>query len=156
MTLKGKTLAAVCAVVVTMGGLAFAGKGAKAMKKDVVQPAASLKWADGPAKGVHVAALWGDMSKGGPYGVLLKFDAGLMHPLHSHTQNLKIVVISGTLVHKPEGGSENQLGPGSYLMQAGGSKHVSGCMAGTECEFFMSSADKFDMNMAEGAPPAKP
>lgn len=40
----------------------------------MVWPAESIKWADGPAKGVKTAELWGGMTKGGPYGALLKFD----------------------------------------------------------------------------------
>jgi len=115
-----------------------------AASQDVVWPAESLKWEDGPVKGTHVAKLWGDWTKGGPYGVLVKFDAGLMHPLHRHSNTLKIVVLKGTFVHQPEGGAETKLGPGSYLLQAGGKNHVSGCSAEAECEFFMSSGDKFN------------
>lgn len=120
-------------------------------KKDTVWPADAIKWEDGPLKGSHVAKLWGDWMKGGPYGVLVKFDAGLMNPLHKHTRDLKIVVVSGTFVHQPKGGEEARLGPGSYLMQAGGQWHISGCAAGAECEFFMTSSDKFDMTPAEPA-----
>jgi quercetin dioxygenase-like cupin family protein len=74
-----------------------------------------------------------------------------MHALHKHSQDLKIVVLSGTFIHKPENGPEVRLGPGSYLMQAGGTNHVSGCAAGAECTFFMTSADKFDMIFAQAA-----
>jgi len=112
--------------------------------QDVVWPAESLKWEDGPVKGTHIAKLWGDRTAGGPYGVLVKFDAGLMHPLHRHSNTLKIVVLKGTFVHQPEGGAETKLGPGSYLLQAGGKNHISGCSAEAECEFFMSSGDKFN------------
>lgn len=120
-------------------------KAAKAAKADVMWPADAIKWEDGPAKGTHVAKLWGDWQKGGPYGVLIKFDAGVMHPLHHHTQSLRIVVISGTFIHQPEGGEEARFGPGSYVMQMGGRNHVSGCSPEAECEFFMSANNKFDM-----------
>jgi anti-sigma factor ChrR (cupin superfamily) len=116
-----------------------------ASSKDVIWPADAIKWEAGPLPGVHVAKLWGDWMKGGPYGVLVKFDAGVMNPLHKHTRTLKIVVISGTFVHQPKGGTETKLGPGSYLLQAGGTWHVSGCAAGADCEFFMTSSDKFDL-----------
>jgi hypothetical protein len=118
---------------------------AKMSAQDVIWPAENVKWEDGPVKGTHVAKLWGDWTKGGPYGVLIKFDAGVMHPLHHHSRTLKIVVISGTFVHHPDGGTETKLGPGSYLVQAANRKHVSGCAAGAECEFFMTSTDKFDL-----------
>lgn len=126
-----------------------------AAKKDTIWPAEAIKWEEGPAKGVKVANLWGDMKKGGSYGALLKFDAGLMHPMHWHSQTLKIVVISGTFVHQPAGGTETKLGPGSYLLQAGKGKHTSGCAAGAECTFFMTSSDKFDMLMREDKPVEK-
>jgi len=139
--LIGMTLALL--FLVTAVGMPAAKKSSPA--KDVIWPADNVKWEAGPLPGTHVAKLWGDWMKGGPYGVLVKFEAGLMNPLHKHTQSLKIVVISGTFVHQPEGGTETRLGPGSYLMQAGGRNHISGCAAGAECEFFMTSSDKFDL-----------
>ncbi|MEK6372115.1 MAG: DUF4437 domain-containing protein [Acidobacteriota bacterium] len=147
-------VAAAAVLVFTMSAVAMAAKSGKTVKKDVVWPADAIKWEAGPLEGTHVAKLWGDWMKGGPYGVLVKFDAGIMNPLHKHTQSLKIVVVSGTFVHQPAGGVETKLGPGSYLMQAAGKNHVSGCAAGADCEFFMTAADKFDLILAE-APPAE-
>lgn len=126
-------------------GLALAAGDGKALRKDTISPAESIKWESGPRPGIQVAKLWGDWMKGGPYGVLVKFNAGLMNPLHKHTHDLKIVVISGTFVHTPEGGTESRLGPGSYLVQVGGTNHVSGCAPGADCEFFMASSGKFDL-----------
>lgn len=143
-------LALAAALLVGLGGLAAAG----GKSKDVVWPAEAITWVDGPAAGVKVATLWGTMDKGGPYGALLRFDAGIMHPLHWHSQTLKIVIISGTFVHQSEGGVETKLGPGSYLLQAAKGKHISGCAAGAPCLFFMTSGDKFDMT-AVGAPAEK-
>jgi quercetin dioxygenase-like cupin family protein len=118
---------------------------------DDVRPAAKLAWKAGPAKGTQIAVLWGSLDQGGPYGAMIKFDAGLMHPLHSHSKDLKLVVLSGTFIHQPKGGKASKLGPGSYLLQKGGRKHVSGCAPGAPCQFFMSSDDKFDMIPAEPA-----
>ncbi len=142
--MRNLKLVAIAAALLGLGALAQA---AKEAKKDVVWPSDAIKWEKGPAEGTRVAKLWGEMDKGA-YGVLIKFDDGLLHPLHSHTQDLKIVVISGTFVHTPEGGTETKLGPGSYLLQRGGAKHVSGCAKGSECEFMMISGGKFDMTMA--------
>ena len=139
-------------LVLSMSVIALSGK---TPRKDVVWEAGAIKWEDGPMKGVRVAKLWGDWLKGGPYGVLVKFDAGLMNPLHKHTQSLKIVVVSGTFVHQPAGGAETKLGPGSYLVQAGGLNHISGCAPGAECEFFLTAADKFDLIPAKAEPAEK-
>ncbi|WP_342120215.1 DUF4437 domain-containing protein [Pseudoduganella sp. OTU4001] len=113
-------------------------------KQDVIWPADAIKWEAGPLPGTKLATLWGDPKKGGNFGMLVKFDAGVMHPLHHHTHNLKLTIITGTLIHKTESGAESKVGPGSYLMQAGGNKHISGCMAGAECQFLVVSDGKFD------------
>lgn len=156
MTKHRQWIAAAAAVLATALIVPTAAAGAaKGAKPDVVWPAEGIKWEDGPTKGTHVAKLWGDMGKGGPYGVLVKFDAGVMHPLHKHTHSLKIVVISGTFVHQPEGGTETKLGTGSYLLQRGGRNHASGCAPGADCEFFMTSSDKFDLTPVEAPAPAK-
>ena len=112
--------------------------------EDMVWPAESVKWEPGPLPGTKVAKLWGDWMKG-PYGVMVKFDAGQINALQHHTRALKIVIISGTFTLQTDGAPETKLGPGSYLMQAAGKKHVSGCAAGAECTFFMTSDGKFDL-----------
>ncbi|XLZ68310.1 DUF4437 domain-containing protein [Massilia sp. SR12] len=113
-------------------------------KQDVIWPAEAIKWEAGPIAGTKLATLWGDSKKSGNFGMLVKFDAGVMHPLHHHTHALKLVIVTGTLIHKTESGTESKLGPGSYLLQAGGAKHISGCAAGAECQFIMTSDGKFD------------
>ena len=135
---RWKILLAVTAVLLLASSVSAA-------SKEVVWPADAIKWEPGPLPGVHVAKLWGDWQKGGPYGVLVKFDAGHMNDLHKHTQTLKIVTIAGTFVYQPKDGKESKIGPGSYLVQPGGKWHISGCAAGADCEFFMTSADKFDL-----------
>lgn len=154
MTHRACIQLAAAAALLCIAGPAGAQEKAKAKgpAKDVVWPAEAIKWEPGPAQGTQVAKLWGDMAKGGAYGVFIKFDAGVMHPLHWHTQTLKIVVLSGTFVHQPEGGTETRLGPGSYLLQAGGRKHVSGASKEGPCTFFMTSTGAFDMKVAEAKP----
>src|SRR2546429_3757200 len=99
---NSKVLAAFMAgaALFAASGLAQAAKGSpaakarRAAKKDVIKPADAMKWEDAPVKGAHVVKLKGDWLKGGPYEVLVKFDAGLTNPLHHHSQDLKIVVVS--------------------------------------------------------------
>jgi len=119
----------------------------------VIVPAADLKWTDldPSAPGVKSADVWGDHTKGA-FGGFTKFPAGFVAPLHTHTNAMKIAVISGTFIHTPEGKPEVRLGPGSYLMQAGGSyKHTTACDKASECLFFIQSDGKFDLIPAEGA-----
>jgi len=141
---QARTVLAVALVLVCAGSIsAFASSHTE--MKNVVWPSGAIQWEDGPVPGTKVAKLWGDWMKGGPYGALIKFAPGTMHPVHYHTQTVRIVVLSGTFVFKPEGGEETKLGPGSYLLQAGGKNHVSGCTSDAECEFFMTAQDKFDL-----------
>src|SRR4249920_1395040 len=85
--------------------------------KPVILPAADVKWVDAPnaPAGVKQAVLWGDPAKG-RFGVLEKFPAGFSAPLHSHSATLRLVIISGTVIHGPEGKPEVRLAAGSYLV----------------------------------------
>jgi anti-sigma factor ChrR (cupin superfamily) len=126
----------------------------KAAKAPVMVPAADLKWTDldpTTAPGVKSADVWGDHTKGG-YGGFTKFPAGFVAPLHTHTNDMKIVVISGTFISTPEGKPEVRLGPGSYLMQPGGNyRHTTACDKASECLFFIESTGKFDLKPVEAA-----
>ncbi len=116
--------------------------------KAVIMPAGGLKWTDldpSGAPGVKIADLWGNHTKGA-FGAFTKFPAGFLAPLHTHTNALKVVVVSGTFIHGPEGKPEVRLGPGSYLMQPGGNyRHTTTCDKASECLFFMESKGAFDL-----------
>jgi beta-alanine degradation protein BauB len=115
------------------------------MKGTTIWPMADLKWSELPnSGGVMRAALWGDPDKGA-YGALYKFPAGATFPSHWHTNSMKVVVISGTWLYTPEGGTEHKLGPGSYLAYGPKDRHVSGPGDNAECIFFIEQPGKFDM-----------
>ncbi len=120
----------------------------------VVMPAGDLKWADldpTGAPGVKIADVWGDHAKGA-FGAFTKFPAGFAAPLHTHTNDFKIVVVSGTFIQVPEGKPEFRLGPGSYLMQPGGNyKHTTSCDKASDCVFFLQSSGKFDLKPVQAA-----
>jgi|SRR5713101_9274281 len=147
------------AVLAQGSGEAKAKKAPKAAApKAVIWPADGLKWADltGGPPGIKIVDLWGDHTKGA-YGALTKFPAGFAAPLHTHTSGYRIVVVSGTFIHGPEGKPETRLGPGSYLYQPGGNyRHTTACDKASECIIFGESAGKFDIKMVEEAKaPAK-
>ena len=114
----------------------------------VFMPASGVQWTDLDPKGapgVKIADVWGDHTKGA-YGAFLKFPAGFVAPLHTHTNAIKIVVLSGTYMQTPDGKAEARLGPGSYAFQPGGNyKHISACDKASECELFIQSTGKFDL-----------
>ena len=112
----------------------------------VVMPANDVTWTDlGPgAPGVKIANLWGDYAKGA-YGALLKLPAGFAAPLHTHTHDMKVVIVSGTYIQVPEGKPEFRLGPASYFMQPGGNyRHTTTCDMASDCVLFIESKGKFD------------
>jgi hypothetical protein len=114
----------------------------------VLRPAADLNWTDldpTGAPGVKVATLWGNIAKG-PFGAFFKLPAGFVAPLHTHTNDLKVVIVSGTYIQAPEGKPEFRLGPGSYFMQPGGNyRHVTSCGADADCVFYVEGKGKFDL-----------
>ena len=66
------------------------------------------------APGVKKKILWGNHDKG-PYGAFTKFDPGLTNPLHTHTNEVRIVVLKGAYIYKPQNGNERRVGVGSYF-----------------------------------------
>jgi quercetin dioxygenase-like cupin family protein len=133
------------------------GEKAKAAPKSsaatpVFIPAASVKSTDldpGAAPGIQIADLWGDHARGA-YGAFVKFPAGFLSPLHTHTHAIRIVVVSGTYTQTPEGKAQQRLGPGSYAFQPGGNyKHVSGCDKASDCVLFIESSGAFDLKPVE-------
>ncbi|MCA1583183.1 MAG: DUF4437 domain-containing protein, partial [Acidobacteria bacterium] len=87
----------------------------------VVMPAGDLKWANLDPKGapgVKIADLWGNHATGA-FGAFIQLPAGFSVPLHTHTSDYRVVIVSGTYIQAPEGKPEFRLGPGSYFMQPG-------------------------------------
>lgn len=115
---------------------------------------ADVNWvADPEGSGIKMALLWGDPKKGA-YGGFLKFPAGWQAPLHHHTYENKGVVLAGTLVVTPEGGTPKEMGPNSYLVVPGGLKHTTACKAGADCVIFGEQPGADDI-VFEGPPPSK-
>jgi anti-sigma factor ChrR (cupin superfamily) len=116
--------------------------------------AADLKWVDldpTGAPGVKVADLWGDHTKGA-FGAMFKLPAGFAAPLHTHTHDMKLVIVSGSYLQAPEGKAEFALGPGSFLLQPGGNyRHTTRCDKAADCVFFVTSNGAFDLLPAHPA-----
>jgi anti-sigma factor ChrR (cupin superfamily) len=159
------TLATICALpaaaALAQGAAETKAKSAAkpAASRLVVMPAGDVKWTDldPGAPGVKVADLWGDHAKGA-YGALFKLPAGFAAPLHTHTHDMKVVIVSGTYIQAPEGKPEFRLEPGSYFMQPGGDyRHTTTCGQGSDCVFFVESKGPFDLKPAAASskPPAK-
>lgn len=114
-------------------------------KDAVLLTPSELKWVEQPnAKGVQMAALWGD-SKKGAHGTFAKFAGGTEIPLHTHTATGRSVVVSGTIVSTPQGHQAKELPPGSYFSIPGGLPHVTACKAGSDCVIYSQWLGAFDL-----------
>ncbi len=112
----------------------------------VVLAKADLKWTVGGA-GIASAPVSGDMAKG-PCRFFLKYPAGLVTPMHHHTANHHVTVISGTIT-LTVGGKEHRLGPGSYFMLADRAAHVARVEGGEDAVFFIQAEGPWDVVMAK-------
>jgi quercetin dioxygenase-like cupin family protein len=93
-------------------------------------------------RGVSMAAIWGDPDKGA-HATFSKFPPGYDAGMHTHTNDISIVVIKGAYLYKDEAG-EKRVGPGDFLRVPGGHKHWSGGDKTEGALFYESSREKFD------------
>ena len=117
---------------------------AHAADNAVLIPAGDLKWQDVPnAKGVQIAAVQGDPSKGASH-FFLKFAQGFSAPVHHHSSNHYVTVVSGTLVLTVDG-KDHKLPVGSYVAFTGKKPHATKCEAGADCVLAMDVRGKWDV-----------
>ena len=116
---------------------------------------ADLKWVELPErKGMQFALLSGD-PKIGAYTQIRKVPAGTDNPLHSHSSEIKNVIISGVWYTGVEAASAKDFGPGSVIIMPADWVHVSGCRAGSDCVFYQEGKGKFDFKPAAEQPRSK-
>ena len=119
-----------------------------------LMPAGSLKWSDVPGfPGVKITALQGNPDKGAHHS-MLKLPGGFAAPLHHHTPDHYVTVVSGTLVLTVDG-KETKLPPGSYFSFVGKKQHITKCESGADCVLSVDSRGKWDVLPEDGKPAAK-
>ena len=122
-------------------------------KSSVNIPATQVKFGTtGVSDGVHgellAGPVYGNLSKG-PHGTFIRMPAGFVSHTHTHTGDYWGIVISGVGANGLPGSADVQLPAGSYWYQKGGEAHVTKCLSGSECLFFISQDTPFDY-VAEG------
>lgn len=115
--------------------------------KSIVLSKADLKWKAMGNAGVAAALVSGDMEKG-PSRFFLKYPAGLVTPLHHHTANHHVTVVSGSLT-LTVGGKEHRLGPGAYFMLADRAAHIAKVEGTEEAVMFVQAEAAWDVVMAK-------
>ena len=114
-----------------------------------------MKWVElAERKGMQFAILSGD-PKTGSYTQMRKVPAGTDNPLHSHSSELKNVIISGVWYTGPDAASAKDFGPGSVVIMPADWVHVSGCRAGSDCVFYQEGKGKFDFKPVAGQPASR-
>ena len=118
-------------------------------KVPLMMSLAELNWVELPErKGMQFALLSGDARKG-EYTQMRKVPAGTDNPLHTHSSEIKNVVISGVWYTGVDAASAKDFGPGSIVMMPANWVHVSGCRAGSDCVFYQEGKGTFDFRPAE-------
>jgi len=112
------------------------------MKNVIYVAAANATFKPTPMGAVSMAALWGDMDKG-PHATFTKFAPGYDAGMHTHTNDVWIVVIKGAYLYKDEAG-EKRVGPGDFLRVPGDHKHWSGGDKTEGALFYEEGSGKFD------------
>jgi mannose-6-phosphate isomerase-like protein (cupin superfamily) len=93
--------------------------------------------------GTSMAAIWGDANTGA-HGTFTKFVPGFDAGMHTHTNDVWIVVVKGAYLYKDDAG-EKRVGPGDFIRVPGGKKHWSGGDAKQGALFYEESSGKFDL-----------
>jgi quercetin dioxygenase-like cupin family protein len=123
----------------------------KSVESPLMMSLADLKWTALPErKGMQFAVLSGDPARG-EYTQMRKVPAGTDNPLHSHSSEIKNVIISGVWYTGAEAASAKDFGPGSIIIMPANWVHVSGCRAGNDCVFYQEGKNKFDFKAATDA-----
>jgi len=94
-------------------------------------PVDSIKWVSVRA-GQDASVLWGD-PRIGTYGRFNRFAAGFEDRSHYHSRDLRVVIISGTMIVRVATGASQEAGPGSFIMIPGGTPHTHSCKSGAAC-----------------------
>lgn len=116
-----------------------------------VPDSATLKWQDVPGTqgAVSYANVEGDLFGKGPYSAYVKFRKGTDNGLHSHSQTLPTVVLSGTFYAVIDG-KRVEYPAGAYYKLPANLVHESGCTAAADCLLFQYQADAFDLKPVKG------
>jgi quercetin dioxygenase-like cupin family protein len=93
--------------------------------------------------GVSKSVLWGNDQKG-PYGAFTKFAPKVDNGMHTHTNDVWLVVLKGVYLYKDDSG-EKRVKPGEFMRIPGKLKHWSGGDAKEGALFYEESSGKFDL-----------
>lgn len=147
-----KIITSVAAATLLVAGIAYKATTHSAAQESSKTPLmlsfTDLKWTElAERKGMQFALISGDPTTGA-YTQMRKVPAGTDNPLHSHSSEIKNVIISGVWYTGTGKAAARDFGPGSVVMMPADWVHVSGCRAGSDCLFYQEGEGKFDFKPA--------
>lgn len=125
-------------VAFVAGSLNVAGDG-----KAVVAPKRDLKWVDQGMAGISAATVDGDMKEGSSH-FFLKYPAGLVTPVHHHSPDHYVTVMSGNLVLVVDG-KDHPVPPGSFFALTGKEPHAARCEGKEDCVMLVDARGPWDV-----------
>jgi quercetin dioxygenase-like cupin family protein len=140
---KSLVVSGVAALIIAVTSVGAVQAQKESSKKSVLYVSADhAKFDRAPAVGVSMAVVWGDPDKGA-HGTLTKFVPGYDAGMHTHTNDVTVVVIKGAYLYKDDAG-EKRVGPGDFIRIPGGHKHWSGGDKKDGALFYEEGSGKFD------------
>jgi quercetin dioxygenase-like cupin family protein len=121
----------------------------------VMQSPADLDWVDSPVlPGARQAVLWGNPAQSA-YGLLRRLPAGAALPWHTHTQDSRAVIVSGTLKAEAEDAPPREMGAGAHIFIPGGRRHRVTCSPAADCLYLEQQPGAADFHPVDAPAPRK-
>jgi len=135
----------IVAAIAVLLACSFMWAQARKGKQVLFVSADQAKFQDAPNSNgrVSMAPVWGK-AETGAHATFTKFSPGYDAGMHTHTNDVSVVVIKGAYLYKDEAG-EKRVGPGEFLRVPGGHKHWSGGDKNEGALFYEESPGKFDL-----------
>jgi quercetin dioxygenase-like cupin family protein len=141
---KSLVVSGVAALIIAAASLGVVQAQKESSKKSVTYVASEhAKFTKSPKPGSSMAVVWGDPDKGA-HGTFTKFVPGYDAGMHTHTNDVSLVVIKGAYLYKDDAG-EKRVGPGDFIKIPGGHKHWSGGDKTEGALFYEEGSGKFDV-----------
>src|ERR1700719_3749944 len=136
--------AAFIIAVASVGVVQAQKESSKDNKKVIYVAAEHATFKQSPTAGVSMAVLWGDADKGA-HATFTKFAPGYDAGMHTHTNDVWIVVLKGAYLYKDDVIDKRLVvGSRSFLRVPAGMKHWSGDDPKEGALFYEESSGKFD------------
>jgi quercetin dioxygenase-like cupin family protein len=107
-------------------------------------PSGDLRWTEVKNQaGVQLAVVQGDSTRGSHHS-FLKLAPGTSLPMHHHSSDHYVTVMSGTVVLTVDG-DDHKLPAGSFFSLSGKKKHATRCEASAECVLSLDVRGRWDL-----------